>query len=195
MPDPAKLDMVPPTVVISLALKSETASLSVKVMVAVSPDFKAEVEELMVMVGATVSTVMEIVLEAVLLLPALSVKVPAATLKVASVVLLLVGVKVAVYVKPDPAKLESAPPITVILEEIKAVEAASLRVKVRVAVWPEFKAVLSELMVMVGAMVSTVMEIVLEAVLGLPALSVKVPAATLKVAVAVVFAVGVKVAV
>ncbi len=39
-------------------------------MVAVSPDFKAEVEELMVIVGATVSTVMEIVLEAVLLLPA-----------------------------------------------------------------------------------------------------------------------------
>ena len=46
-----------------------------------------------------------------------------------------------------------------------------------------------------GAVVSTVMEIVLEAVLALPALSVKVPAATLKVAVVVMFAVGVKVAV
>ena len=64
-------------------------------IVAVSPDFKAVLSEVMVMVGATVSTVMEIVLEAVLLLPAVSVKVLAKTLMVASVVL-LVGVKVAV---------------------------------------------------------------------------------------------------
>ena len=47
------------------------------------------------------------------------------------------------------------PPTVVILEEIKAVEAASLRVKVRVAVSPDFKAVLLEAMVMVGAVVST----------------------------------------
>ena len=59
---------------------------------------------------------------------------------------------------PEPAKLESTPPTTVILEEIKAVEVASLRVKVKVAVWPDFKAELEELMVMVGAVVSTVME-------------------------------------
>ena len=96
---------------------------------------------------------------------------------------------------PEPAKLESAPPTTVILEEIKAVEAASLRVKVMVAVSPDFKAEVEELMVIVGARVSTLMEIVLEAVLLLPAPSVKVPAATLMVAVAVLFAVGVKVAV
>jgi len=56
---------------------------------------------------------------------------------------------------PDPVKLESAPPATVILEEIKAVEAASLRLKVRVAVSPILKVVLLELMVMVGAAVST----------------------------------------
>ena len=43
-----------------------------------------------------------------------------------------------------------------ILEEIKAVEAASLRVKVRVAVSPDFKAEVEELIVMVGAVVSTV---------------------------------------
>jgi len=83
-------------VVILPSTKFEEASLRVKVMVAVWPDFKAEVEELMVIVGATVSTVMEIVLEAVLALPAPSVKVPAATLKVAVVVLVAVGVKVAV---------------------------------------------------------------------------------------------------
>ena len=82
-----------------------------------------------------------------------------------------------------------------ILEAIKAVEAGSLRVKVMVAVSPEFKEVLLEAMIIVGAVVSTVMEIVLEAVLLLPAASVKVLAATLKVAVAVVFEVGVKVAV
>ena len=50
----------------------------------------------MVIVGAVVSTVMEIVLEAVLLLPALSVKVLDKTLMLAVVVLFAVGVKVAV---------------------------------------------------------------------------------------------------
>ena len=96
---------------------------------------------------------------------------------------------------PEPEKLESAPPTTVILEEIKAVEATSLRVKVRVAVWPDFKAVLSEVIEMVGETVSTVMEIVLEALLGLPAASVKVLARTLIVAGVVLFELGVKVAV
>ena len=65
-------------------------------IVAVSPDFKVVLLELMVIVGAVVSTVMEIVLEGELLLPAVSVKVLAKTLMVAGVVLLLVGVKVAV---------------------------------------------------------------------------------------------------
>jgi len=83
----------------------------------------------------------------------------------------------------------------VILEEIKAVEEASLRVKVRLAVSPEFKEVLLEEIVIVGATVSTVMEIVLEAVLLLPAASVMVAAATLKVAGVVLLLVGVKVAV
>jgi len=87
---------VPPVTVISDWVKSEAASLRVKVMLAVSPDFKAEAEEVMVIVGAVVSTVMEIVLAAVLLLPAASVKEPAATLKVAGVVLLVVGVNTAV---------------------------------------------------------------------------------------------------
>ena len=50
--------------------------------------------------------------------------------------------------------MESAPPTIVILEEIKAVEAASLRVKVMVAVSPNFKAVLLEVIVIVGATVS-----------------------------------------
>ena len=59
---------------------------------------------------------------------------------------------------PDPEKPDNAPPVTVILEEIKAVEAISLRVKVKVAVSPILKAVLFEAMVIVGVVVSTVME-------------------------------------
>ena len=46
------------------------------------------------------------------------------------------------------------PPATVILEEIKALEAASLRVKVKVAVSPDIKAAVEELIVMAGATVS-----------------------------------------
>ena len=87
---------VPPAERISASLKLEEDSLRVKVMVAVSPIFKAVLLELMVMMGATVSTMMEIVLEAVLGLPAASVKVLAMALMLAGVVLLLVGVKVAV---------------------------------------------------------------------------------------------------
>ncbi len=59
MPDPDSVPSVPPTEIISTSLKVEEDSLRVKVMVAVSPIFKAEAEELMVTVGATVSTVME----------------------------------------------------------------------------------------------------------------------------------------
>ena len=82
-----------------------------------------------------------------------------------------------------------------ILEEIKAVEAASLRVKVMTAVSPDFSEVLSEVMMMVGGMVSMLIESWEAAVLLLPAASVKVLAGTLKVAGELLFAVGVKVAV
>ena len=81
---------------ISVAVKSEQVSLSVKVRVAISPDFKAVLSEVMAMVGATVSTVTESCVAAVLLLPAVSVKVLAKTLKVAVAVVVTVGVKVAV---------------------------------------------------------------------------------------------------
>ena len=82
-----------------------------------------------------------------------------------------------------------------ILEEIKAVEAASLRVKVMVAVSPILKIVLSEAMVTVGETVSTLTESWVAAELGLPAASVKVLAKTLMVAGVVLLLVGVKVAV
>ena len=86
---------VPPTETISASLKLAEVSLSVKVKLAVWPDFKAEAEEVMVIVGERVSTVMEIVLEAVLLLPAVSVKVLAKTLMLADAVVFAVGVKIA----------------------------------------------------------------------------------------------------
>ena len=56
---------------------------------------------------------------------------------------------------PDPEKPDNAPPVTVILEKIKAVEEDSLIVKVKLAVSPDFKAVLFEVIVIVGAVVST----------------------------------------
>ena len=96
MPVPDSVPRVPPTVVILPSTKFEEASLRVKVKVAVWPDLRVLLSEVIEIVGATVSTVMEIVLEAVLLLPALSVKVAAATLKVAVVMLLVLGVKLAV---------------------------------------------------------------------------------------------------
>ena len=65
----AKLESVPPVMDISASIKEEEDSLRVKVKVAVSPILKAVLSEAMVMVGATVSTVMEIMLEAVLLFP------------------------------------------------------------------------------------------------------------------------------
>ena len=81
---------------ISASLKFAEISLRVKVMVAVSPDFKEVLSEEMMMVGASVSMLIESCAAAVLLLPAVSVKVLAKTLMVAVVVLLVVGVKVAV---------------------------------------------------------------------------------------------------
>ena len=87
---------MPPAVVMLPSTKFGEASLRVKVSTAVWPIFKVVLLEAMVMAGVVVSTVMESCVAAVLLLPAPSVKVLAATLMLAGVVLLLVGVKVAV---------------------------------------------------------------------------------------------------
>ena len=91
------------------------------------------------------------------MLPAPSVKVLARTLMVAGVVLLDVGVKLAEYEVPDPVKAESVPPATVTSAEAKSVE-DSLRVKVRVAVSPDFREDLSEVITRFGITVSIVIE-------------------------------------
>ena len=59
MPDPARALSVPPTEIISTSLKVEEVSLRVKVMVAVWPDLRVLLSEVMAMLGATVSTLME----------------------------------------------------------------------------------------------------------------------------------------
>ena len=54
-------------------------------------------------------------------------------------------------------KAENVPPVVTISLAVKSAE-DSLRVKVMVAVWPDFKVVLSEAIVMVGAAVSMLIE-------------------------------------
>ena len=98
---------------------------------------------------------------------------------------------------PLPEKLETVPPVMVMSEAVKVVE-ASLKVNVNVAVSPSFKFVLMVLKAMVGTTVSTARASVLLAsepsVLALPAESVKTPLVTLTMPLAVLLAAGVKVA-
>ena len=100
VPEPEKLDKVPPVTKISASVKSVDTSESVKLRIAVSPAFREVTSELTAMVGLTVS--MERVSELLasdpsrLLLPAASENLELATEITPSVVLLSVGVKVAV---------------------------------------------------------------------------------------------------
>ena len=99
MPEPEKLESVPPVTAISDATKSVDGSESVNVMSAVSLALSEEVSEVRAMVGLTVS--MESVSELLesepsrLRWPNEFEKVPDATEMSASVVLFAVGVKVA----------------------------------------------------------------------------------------------------
>ena len=99
MPEPEKLERVPPVMEISSTVKSVDDSERVKVRVAVSPALREEVSEVRAMVGLTVSMlrVSELLASepSALELPAESEKTPEATEITPSVVLLLVGVKVA----------------------------------------------------------------------------------------------------
>ena len=72
---------------------------------------------------------------------------------------LAVGVKVAVRVKPVPLILPKVPPLTstspALDAHTKLLPGSSLNVKVMAAVSPAFKALISEVMLTVGAVVST----------------------------------------
>ena len=100
MPEPEKLESVPPVTAISDATKSVDGSESVNVMSAVSLALSEEVSEVRAMVGLTVSMLrVSELLESEpsrLLLPAASENFELATEITPSVVLLSVGVKVAV---------------------------------------------------------------------------------------------------
>ena len=92
----ANADSLPLVVVTSLAVKLVLASLSVKVMVAVWVALTLATSDVTATIGATVSTVMVVVTEAVLALPAASVKAPAGTPIVPLVVESAAGVKTTV---------------------------------------------------------------------------------------------------
>ena len=96
MPEPLKLESEPPETTTSAAEKSAEDSLSVKVMVAVSPLLRAALLLVIETVGATVSIEIGVESEpARLPLPAGSVKVLTATETVPGAVELALGVNVA----------------------------------------------------------------------------------------------------
>ena len=98
--DAAKLDNEPPETLISSSTKSVTDSERVKVTAAVSPAFNDDAEDVIAIVGLTVSTdkVMVLLLSdpSTFALPTESENLFEATLITPSVVLFAVGVNVAV---------------------------------------------------------------------------------------------------
>ena len=104
---------------------------------------------------------------------------------------------------PLPVNPESVPPLTVISDAAKVVDASD-NVKVRVANWPAPRDAMSLAMAIVGEVVSgttvftvmlTVLSLSAPSVFPLPAASVNAELATLITAGVVLFAVGVKIAV
>lgn len=89
---------------------------------------------------------------------------------------LAVGVKVALRVKPLPLIAPNVPPLTITLPVLPShanVEpGSSLKANVMIAVWPTFKLDASLVIKSVGAVVSMVMLKLLDALLTLPAASV-----------------------
>ena len=138
----------------SAKAKSVEASLRLKVIVAVSFALSSLVLLLITILGKSVSTVSDkLLLESLpsaLALPDASLNLLLETLIVAGVILLVSGVKVAVYKVPEPTKLVKVPPSTTTSAWIKSNE-ASVKVKVIVAVWSALSAVASLVITMVGA--------------------------------------------
>ena len=151
--------------------------------------------------GAWVSKVRERLLTEplVLKLPGPSEKVPLATVMEAVPALVLAnGVKVAVRESPSPLMAESVPPVTETSLLEKKVPRSSEKVKVMAAISPLIKVDRSLVIARVGAWVSKNRERLSTepTVLKLPAPSEKVSLATvMKAVLALVFGVGVKVAV
>lgn len=130
-------------------------SLTAKVIVAVSPLLRAALSLVMTSCGASVSIDNPSEPPA-FALPVASAKTPAATATVPDWCEFAAGVKIAEYVLPVPAKLDSMPPVTTTSAAVKVVD-ASLKEKVSVAVSPIFRRVLVLVIVTVGRTPSTLM--------------------------------------
>lgn len=139
VPLPEKLDRIPNFAETSAEVNVVTDSLTVKVTVVVEPDDTDVGLALIDTVGAAVSYVMDTELEAVLLLPAVSVNVPKAT-EIVPVPdwVLVVGVNTTEYTVDDVVvNVPIVPPATVISPTTKFDEAFE-SVKVIVSVSPDF---------------------------------------------------------
>ena len=155
-PEPANAESVPPATTTSEPVKSLEDSLSLNVIVAVVPAFKAALLEVIAMVGRTASTASGTFNEpATLATPLRSVKLPAATVIVAGPLKPASGVNVAVYCMPAPAKFESVPPVTATADAVKVVDGL-LSVNVIVAVSAARTAVLLVAITTVGGTVATI---------------------------------------
>ena len=167
-----------------------------KVSREVSPALSAVLSAVTAIVGTTMSILSGVArAPATFGLPAASVKAPASIATVPVPTSPAVGVNVAVYVAPVPAKFVTIPPVTIRSAAVKVVD-DSLSLKVIVAVVPALSVCRLLVMTTVGGFVS--MASVGESAPArfvFPATSVNLPAATVTVPVPTKLAVGVNVAV
>ena len=132
-------DRVPPLNVTSPTTKSVEASDNVIVNTEVSPDFKVDLLAVIELTeGTCVSYAIVVVELAVLLFPAASVNLSAATETEPEVLcVFVVGVNTTVYEVPEPEKDDNVPPLNVMSPSTKFVEASD-KVKVNVEFSPDF---------------------------------------------------------
>ena len=132
-------DSVPPLNVTSPTTKFVDASDNVIVNTEVSHDFKVDLLAVIELTeGTCVSYVIVVVELAVLLFPAASVNLSAATETEPEVLCVFaVGVNTTVYEVPEPEKDDNVPPLNVMSPSTKFVEASD-KVKVNVEFSPDF---------------------------------------------------------
>ena len=139
MPEPVKDDNVPPLNVTSPTTKFVDASDNVMVNTEVSHDFKVDLLAVIELTeGTCVSYAIVVVELAVLLFPAASVNLSAATETEPEVLCVFaVGVNTTVYDVPEPVNDDNVPPLDVMSPTTKSVEASD-KVNVNVDVSPDF---------------------------------------------------------
>ena len=139
VPEPVKDDNVPPLNVTSPTTQFVDASDNVMVNTEVSHDFKVDLLAVIELTeGTCVSYAIVVVELAVLLFPAASVNLSAATETEPEVLCVFaVGVNTTVYEVPEPEKDDNVPPLNVMSPSTKFVEASD-KVKVNVEFSPDF---------------------------------------------------------